>query len=69
MPEGIEKEISIDQMADLLTFLRSTTPQPKRKDSPGNVPQVLQPNPDGSVRRLADGAEVLGTAGLARKRN
>lgn len=62
MPEGIEKEISIDQMADLLMFLRSTAPQPKRKEFPGNVPQVLQPNPDGSVRLPAISCEIYGTS-------
>ncbi len=92
MPEGIEKEISIDQMADLLAFLRSVAPAfqpaavfkpahsligggladagwkagatrgPKRKEFPGNVPQVLQPNPDGSVRLPAVACEIYGTS-------
>jgi putative membrane-bound dehydrogenase-like protein len=28
MPEGVEKEVTIEQMADLLTFLKGTSPQP-----------------------------------------
>ena len=62
MPEGIEKEMSIEQMADLLAFLRSSLPQPKRKKFPGNVPQVLQPNPDGSTRLPAVACEIYGTS-------
>jgi len=49
MPEGLEKDVSIDQMADLLTFLRSALPAPKPKAFAGNKPEVVRAAADSSL--------------------
>ena len=38
MPEGLEKDVTIEQMADLLAFLRAALPAAKPKAFPGNKP-------------------------------
>jgi len=59
MPEGIEKDVTPAEMADLVVYLRSSTPPPKQL--PGNQPEVVRPfNADGSLRLLATNARVYG---------
>ncbi|HKB02153.1 MAG TPA: PVC-type heme-binding CxxCH protein, partial [Gemmataceae bacterium] len=60
MPEGLEKDVSVEQMADLLTFLRATLPAAKPKAFAGNKPEVIKPASDGSLRLPASAAEVYG---------
>jgi putative membrane-bound dehydrogenase-like protein len=60
MPEGLEKDVSIEQMADLLAFLRSSLPAPKPKAFAGNKPEVVRADTDGSIALLATAAEVYG---------
>jgi putative membrane-bound dehydrogenase-like protein len=61
MPEGLEKDVTIDQMADLLAFLRASVPAPKPKVMPGNKPEVIRATADGSLTLPATAAEVFGT--------
>jgi len=58
MPEGIEKDVSKKDMADLLTFLTSNRPPPKQ--FPGNTPAVVTPT-DGRLTFRAQSAEIYGT--------
>lgn len=59
MPEGIERDISPPEMADLLAFVRASSPPPK--SIPGNQPEVVQPFvSDGSLRLLATNARIYG---------
>ena len=58
MPEGLEKDVVPQQMADLLAFLRSHRASPK--SLAGNAPQVAPVRDDGSIRLLAMHAEIYG---------
>ncbi|MEX2175575.1 MAG: PVC-type heme-binding CxxCH protein [Pirellulaceae bacterium] len=58
MPEGIEKDISPAEMADLSAYLQQNTPPPKQLA--GNQPEVVRPFVDGSIRLLATNARVYG---------
>jgi putative heme-binding domain-containing protein len=60
MPEGLEKDVSIDQMADLLAFLRTNLPPAKPKQFEGNKPEVIKPGTDGALALPATAAEVYG---------
>jgi len=61
MPEGLEKDVSIDQMADLLTFLRSVLPASKPKAFVGNKPEPIRAAADGSLTLPATAAEIYGS--------
>lgn len=58
MPEGLERELSLQQMADLIAFLQSRQAQPK--SFPGNRPELVPLWNDGSMRLLAMHAEIYG---------
>jgi putative membrane-bound dehydrogenase-like protein len=60
MPEGLEKEIKPQDMADLFAFIRATTPQPKPKEFKGNRPETVAAAPDGSLLLTAKNAEIYG---------
>jgi len=60
MPEGLEKDVTLEQMADLLAFLRSALPTTKPKSFAGNKPELVRVNSDGSLALLATAAEVYG---------
>jgi putative membrane-bound dehydrogenase-like protein len=62
MPEGLEKDITPEQMADLLAYLTSALPQPKRKEFVGNQPALVKPNADGILNLRAENAEIYGTS-------
>ncbi|MBC7852186.1 MAG: c-type cytochrome, partial [Pirellulaceae bacterium] len=58
MPEGVEKDITVDEMTDLLVYLRGSGSPPKQ--FPGNKPEVVRPFVDGSIRLLALNARIYG---------
>ncbi len=58
MPEGLEKDISKQDMADLLAYLGQLGPPPKQM--PGNSPELVKPNGDGVLALLASNCEVYG---------
>jgi putative heme-binding domain, Pirellula/Verrucomicrobium type len=58
MPEGVEKDITVEEMGHLLTYLRGSGPPPKQ--FPGNKPEVVRPFVDGSIRLLAMNARIYG---------
>jgi hypothetical protein len=60
MPEGLEKEIKPQDMADLIAHIRSQGPQPKRKEFEGNKPELVHPAADGSLLLLASNCEIYG---------
>jgi putative membrane-bound dehydrogenase-like protein len=60
MPEGIEKEIKPEDMADLFAFIRASTPQPKPKEFKGNKPETVAAAPDGALLLTARNAEIYG---------
>ncbi len=58
MPEGLEKDLSARDLADLLAFLTATGPP--RKVVEGNRPEVLRPRADGTIALPATAAEIFG---------
>ena len=58
MPEGMEKDLSPQDMADVIAFSRSVSAPPKQ--FPGNEPQVAPARDDGSIRCLAIHARIYG---------
>jgi putative membrane-bound dehydrogenase-like protein len=60
MPEGLEKDIAIADMADLFAFLRKHATAPKRKTFEGNSPAVVTANADGALTLLASNCEIYG---------
>jgi putative membrane-bound dehydrogenase-like protein len=61
MPEGLEKDLKPQDLADLIAHLRSGLPQPERRVFPGNKPEVIRAEADGSLRLPARAAEIYGT--------
>jgi putative heme-binding domain-containing protein len=58
MPEGLEKDISKQEMADLIAYLGEKGPAAKKVA--GNTPAVVAPEKDGSLRLLATTCEIYG---------
>ncbi|MCI0640586.1 MAG: c-type cytochrome [Gemmataceae bacterium] len=60
MPEGVEKEIPPQDMADLLAFLRGNIASAKRKQFPGNEPTLVKADKQGTLRLLPANAAIYG---------
>ncbi len=58
MPEGLEKDLTVRDMANLIAFLESVEPTPKPFQ--GNRPRVVKPGPDGKITLSAADAEIYG---------
>lgn len=58
MPEGIEKDVTPQDLADLIAYLRSSGPPPKA--FPGNKPETVRADESGALRLLATAARVYG---------
>jgi putative heme-binding domain-containing protein len=65
MPDGLEKDLSPQDIADIIAFVRSNQNAPKRKQFPGNDPKTLSPDMHGIFRLLAASAAVYGRMALA----
>ena len=59
MPEGIEKDFSHQDLADLITYL--VPPRLPPKSFAGNEPAVVSQNGDGNLELMATQAEIYGT--------
>ena len=68
MPEGIEKEIGHQAMADLIAFVRGALPQAKRKEFDGNKPELVKAGPDGALLLTAKNCEIYGTTVIFEKK-
>jgi putative membrane-bound dehydrogenase-like protein len=60
MPEGVEKDVPPQEMADLFAFVRSAAAPAKRKVFEGNNPELVKPGDDGSLRLLAINCAIYG---------
>ena len=58
MPEGLEKDLAIQDFADLIAYVRSVSAPPKQ--FPGNQPELAHVRDDGSIRLLAMNAKIYG---------
>jgi putative membrane-bound dehydrogenase-like protein len=60
MPEGLEKDIKHQDMADLIAFIRKSAPPQTRKTFEGNTPALVKANADGALNLLASNCEIYG---------
>ncbi len=60
MPEGLEKDLSPQDVADVIAFVQRSAPVPPLKQMPGNEPKLVKADADGSLRLLATNAELRG---------
>ncbi len=60
MPEGLEKDLKPQELADLIAFLGSTGPPPKQVE--GNHPERVRPGVDGTIVLAAQTAEIYGNS-------
>ena len=60
MPEGLEKDMLPQDLADVIAFVQGAAPAVPRKTQAGNKPELVVPQPDGSLRLLATNAEIRG---------
>ncbi len=60
MPEGLEKEIKPQDMADLIAYVRVQGPQLQRKEFAGNKPELVRPAADGSLLLTAANCAIYG---------
>ncbi len=67
MPDGLEKDINLQEMADLLSYIRVNVPAAKRKVFAGNQPALVKAGPDGSLRLLASNCEIYGPSLILEK--
>jgi hypothetical protein len=58
MPDGLEKDLSKQDLADVIAYLRTTGPP--RKEFPGNKPELVRPDDKGRLALLATSAEIYG---------
>lgn len=58
MPEGLEKELTVEELRDLISYLMSSV-QPA-KTVPGNQPTDVRPDGQGLVHLLAEQAAIFG---------
>lgn len=62
MPEGLEKDLKHQDMADLIAFVRGNVPQARRKTFDGNKPEVVKPDKEGVLLLTAANGEIYGTS-------
>lgn len=60
MPEGLEKDLQPQDVADLIAFVRAHVTVPKRKEFFGNVPAVVTGGSGGRLELTSKTAEIYG---------
>lgn len=60
MPEGLENDLSPQDVADVIAYVASAGPPPKRVE--GNEPALVKPDDDGSIALQAAKAEIFGSS-------
>jgi putative heme-binding domain-containing protein len=58
MPEGMEKDLTVEDVAHLIAYVGATGPP--RKVVAGNHPETVRPTPDGTIELRAETAELYG---------
>ena len=58
MPEGLEKDLSTSDVADLIAYLNSVGPPSKKVE--GNTPKLIAPDYDGTLWLLAENSRIHG---------
>jgi putative heme-binding domain-containing protein len=62
MPEGLEREIPHQDMADLIAFVRGAVPLAKRKTFDGNKPETVTADKEGVFLLSAANGEIYGAS-------
>jgi putative membrane-bound dehydrogenase-like protein len=57
MPEGLERDLSPPELADLIAFLNASN---RPRTMPGNHPETVSPDPGGTIRLRAEAASIYG---------
>jgi putative heme-binding domain-containing protein len=60
MPEGLENDLPVQDLADVMAHVRGLSPQEKRKSFTGNHPERIRAAQDGSLTLTAAQAEIYG---------
>jgi putative membrane-bound dehydrogenase-like protein len=60
MPEGLEKDLKPQDLADLVAFIRAGAPAPARKEFAGNRPALITPDSSGALHLLPGNCEIFG---------
>ncbi|MFK7817181.1 MAG: c-type cytochrome, partial [Planctomycetaceae bacterium] len=60
MPEGLEKDLTKQDLADVIAFVQSGTDGQKPKSFAGNTPTVVRPDGFGTVRLTARNCQIHG---------
>jgi putative membrane-bound dehydrogenase-like protein len=68
MPDGLEKDLSPHDIADIIAYVRSNQTAPKRRELPGNQPKTLRSDKDGIFRLLPETAAVYGKSIVIEKK-
>ena len=61
MPEGLEKDLAPQDLADVIAHIRANVPLPKRKEFSGNEPALVKANAEGILKLSARNCEIYGT--------
>jgi putative heme-binding domain-containing protein len=61
MPEGLEKDLKPQDVADLIAFIQAGVPVAKRKVFQGNQPELVRPESDGNLWLLPTTCEIYGS--------
>jgi putative heme-binding domain-containing protein len=62
MPEGLEKDLKPQDVADVIAHLRVGVPAPVRREFEGNKPELVKPDKDGSLKLTSRTCELYGTS-------
>ncbi len=61
MPEGLEKDLLPQDLADLIAYIRSHVPLPRRREFDGNEPRTVTPAANGALVLEAAACEIYGS--------
>ncbi len=62
MPEGLEKDLKPQDIADLVALIRSSGPVRKPKTFAGNKPELVRPGADGTLHLTAKNCAIYGSS-------
>jgi putative membrane-bound dehydrogenase-like protein len=60
MPEGLEKDLKPQDVADIIAYVRANVTLPKRKEFEGNVPAVVSGGSGGAIELTSKTCEIYG---------
>jgi putative heme-binding domain-containing protein len=66
MPEGLEKDLSVQDVADIIAYVRGNVAT--RKQFPGNEPKTLTPDKNGRLRLTPASAAIFGPSLVLEKK-